>query len=75
MTAVAQDIEDLALHFVGTMKNESIERLVLPTRAQARWVSVDYIDNFYNPTRCHSTLSNISPIEYERRFVKANRIA
>ena len=61
--------------FFGTLKNESLYRLLLPTRAQARWASVDYIDNFYNPTRCHSTLGNISPIEYERRLLKTNRIA
>ena len=42
---------------------------------KARWTSVDYIDNFYNPTRRHSTLGNISPIEYKRRLVKTNQIA
>lgn len=59
--------------FFGTLKNESLYRLVLPTRAQARWATVDYITNFYNPRRRHSTLGNISPIEYERRLMKANR--
>ena len=61
--------------FFSTLKNESLYRRVLRTRTQARWASVDYIDNFYNPTRRHSTLGNISPIEYKRRLVKANRIA
>ena len=61
--------------FFGTLKTESLYRLVLPTRAQARWATLDYIANFYNPSRRHSTLGNISPIEYEHRFLKANRVA
>ena len=28
---------------------------------------VDYIESFYNQKRRHSTLSNISPIEYEAK--------
>jgi hypothetical protein len=28
----------------------------------------EYIDGFYNPTRCHSTIGGLSPIEFERRF-------
>lgn len=61
--------------FFATLKNESLYRIVLPTRAHARWATVDYIANFYNPTRRHSTLGNTSPIEYETRLTKANRSA
>ena len=61
--------------FFGTLKTESLYRLVLPTRAQARWATVDYITNFYNPRRRHSTLGNVSPIEFEHRLLEANRIA
>ena len=61
--------------FFGTLKTEALYRLVLPTRAQARWATVDYIANFYNPRRRHSTLGNISPIEFERRFLKGKRVA
>ena len=61
--------------FFGTLKTESLYRLVLPTRAQARWAVADYIANFYNSTRRHSTLGNISPIEYEDRLLNANRVA
>jgi putative transposase len=28
----------------------------------------DYIERFYNPRRRHSTLGQISPIEYETRY-------
>ena len=31
-----------------SLQTESLYRLVLPTRAQARWATVDYITNFYN---------------------------
>ena len=40
-----------------------------------RWATVDYITNFYNPRRRHSTLRNVSPIEFELRLLEANRFA
>jgi putative transposase len=39
----------------------------LPTRdEQARSDVFDYIERFYNPTRRHSTLGYVSPIEFEK---------
>ena len=37
------------------------------TPESARAQVTDYIDNFYNPERRHSTLDYLSPIEYELR--------
>lgn len=54
--------------FFGTLKTEEIYRQTIPTRAHGRRTVVDYIRNFYNPRRRHSTLGNISPMRYERRF-------
>ena len=36
------------------------------TRAQAKVDMFDYIECFYNPTRRHSTLGYLSPIDFER---------
>ena len=38
------------------------------TREEARADVFDYIERFYNPMRRHSTLGQISPVEFERRF-------
>jgi transposase InsO family protein len=39
------------------------------SRAAARREVTDYILGFYNPTRLHSTLGYVSPMEYERAAV------
>jgi putative transposase len=31
----------------------------------------DYIERFYNPTRRHSTLGYLSPMDFERQTVEA----
>jgi len=31
----------------------------------------DYIERFYNPTRRHSTIGYLSPMQYEERAIKA----
>jgi putative transposase len=61
--------------FFGTLKSEVIYRCVLPTRTHARWAIIDFIENFYNPKRRHSTLGNISPIRYEQKFIEQHMAA
>ena len=39
----------------------------LPDAGQARADVFDYIERFYNPTRRHSTLGYLSPIDFERQ--------
>lgn len=39
---------------------------MFPSRAAGRRAVMDYILGFYNPTRLHSTLGYLSPMEYER---------
>lgn len=38
------------------------------TRDEARADVFEYIEGFYNPMRRHSTLGQVSPVEFERRF-------
>jgi transposase InsO family protein len=40
---------------------------VFYTRARARTVITDYIENYYNNTRRHSYLDYLSPLKYELR--------
>ncbi len=52
--------------FFSSLKTERIGKKVYRSRAQARADVFDYIECFYNPTRRHSTLGYLSPIDFER---------
>jgi putative transposase len=55
--------------FFATLKKERIRtRSRYPTRDEARADIFQYMEGFYNPTRRHSTLGQVSPVEFERRF-------
>ena len=53
--------------FFSSLKTESTARKTYRTRSQAKADIFNYIERFYNPIRRHSTLSYISPIEFERK--------
>ena len=51
--------------FFSSLKTERIGKKVYRSRTQARAEVFDYIECFYNPTRRHSTLGYLSPIDFE----------
>jgi transposase InsO family protein len=53
--------------FWGRMQTELLDRQKWSTRLELSTAMFDWIEAFYNPTRRHSALGNISPIEFERR--------
>lgn len=53
--------------FFASLKTERTAGKTYRTRDEARADVFDYIERFYNPTRRHSTLGYVSPIDYERR--------
>jgi putative transposase len=53
--------------FFSSLKTERIARKVYQTRNQARADVFDYIERFYNPTRRHSTLGYLSPMDFEKQ--------
>lgn len=53
--------------FFATLKTELLDTREYATHEQARLVIADYIERFYNPTRRHSHLGYVSPIEFELR--------
>lgn len=53
--------------FFHTLKTELLKFERMPTRAHARTLITDYIDNFYNQNRRHSGLGFLSPEEYETK--------
>lgn len=52
--------------FFSSLKTERTARRVYRGREQARSDVFDYIERFYNPTRRHSTLGYVSPIQFEQ---------
>jgi putative transposase len=55
--------------FFASLKKERVyTKPRYRTRDEARADLFQYIEGFYNPQRRHSTLGQISPVEYEQRF-------
>lgn len=55
--------------FFASLKKERVHRNIYATRDDARADIFDYIEGFYNSRRRHSTLGQISPMEFETSFV------
>ena len=67
MSRTADCYDNAAMEsFFHNFKGECIEEHSFQTRAQARSVTFDYIETFYNRTRRHSTLQYMSPLMYEQ---------
>ena len=56
--------------FHATIKKDLIYRRRFKTRAEAISAINYYISSFYNVRRKHSTLGNLSPAEFERKYRK-----
>ena len=53
--------------YFSSLKTERVARKRHRTRDQAKSDGFDYIERFYNPTRTHSTLGYVSPMDFEKR--------
>lgn len=53
--------------FFATLECELIDRNRFRSHTEARMAVFHFIEGFYNPTRRHSALGYLSPLEYERR--------
>ena len=53
--------------FYSTLKIECLHRQELTTRAEARAVTFDFIEAFYNRGRIHSALGYKSPVDFENQ--------
>lgn len=58
----------MAESFFATLECELIDRSVFENRSMARMAIFDFIEGFYNSWRRHSSIGNICPAEYERRW-------
>ena len=59
----------VAESFFGLLKRERVNRVRYRTREEARADIFEYIEVFYNRSRRHGYLGNISPAEFEQRTV------
>lgn len=50
--------------FYKSLKREVLEKYGFKTKSEARLVLVDYLDNYYNQKRIHSSLNYLTPNEY-----------
>ena len=57
--------------FFGSMQIELLDRRRWSTRAELASAIFEWIEAFYNPTRRHSALDYLSPIDYERHHTTA----
>jgi putative transposase len=57
----------VAESFFASLKGEHLDHDWYPSQASAHNAIADYIDNFYNPQRRHSTLGYLCPNEFELR--------
>jgi len=62
--------------FFRSLKSERVNYRQYKTRQEAMLDIADYIEPFYNRKRRHSTLGNISPVEYELKYQqKSNEVS
>ena len=59
--------------FFAFLKKECVYQTVFGTREQAYLIVVDYIDNFYNTRRLHSTIGYQPPIEARQQHTRNTR--
>ena len=57
--------------FFATLETELLQRKSLRNQAEARTAIFDFIEAWYNPHRRHSSLGQLSPLNYERRYAPA----
>ena len=53
--------------FFASLECELLDQHKFRTQAEAKMAVFDYIEGFYNPRRRHSSLGQISPVNFERR--------
>ncbi len=55
--------------FFATLERELLDRNRFSTHTKAKMAIFSFIEGWYNPTRRHSGLDYLSPINYERRYM------
>lgn len=73
MGRVASSVDNALIEsFWSTMQRELLDRHDWETRTELASAMFEWIEAFYNPSRRHSALGNLSPADYETLY---NRVA
>ena len=56
--------------FFGTFKTERVHGTHWATRAEARSAVVQWIEGWYNRERMHTSLNDLSPVEFEEQLMR-----
>jgi putative transposase len=56
----------VAESFFSSLKKERVRRKIYPTREDGRADVFDYIELFYNRSRRHSHIGDVSPVAFEQ---------
>ena len=76
MGRVASSVDNALIEsFWSTMQRELLDRSVWTTKAELSSAMFEWIEGFYNPTRRHTALGNLSPVEFERLHTPAAKAA
>ena len=54
--------------FFGTLQRELLDRRLWATRKELASAIFEWIEAWYNPRRRHSSIDNLSPVDYERLY-------
>ena len=68
----------MAEAFVASLKAEMETQTgsrTFASREEARVATFDYIEGFYNMSRRHSSIGNVSPADYERVIAREVNVA
>ena len=65
----------MAESFFATLECELIDKRVWKTHTEARHAIFTWIEAWYNPKRRHSSIGQISPIEFERKHEQSKQAA
>ena len=61
----------LAESFFASLETELIDRSSWASHDSARLAVFDWLETFYNRLRRHSSIGNLAPVEFERRYRRA----
>lgn len=65
----------MAESFFATLQLELLDRRRWTTRRELAKAIFEYIEVFYNPERRHSSIQDLSPIDYENRHTAEAAVA